>query len=146
MNTIKITMGNLFYKQPPSDVLKTGIDRMKFERVLDGEEMLYIGIASSNLPNPLSSQVIRHGIFGKTRRLENFIEHENGMEYVYEDNVKLFVNKSKDGKVMLNYVSPCENTEIMKPMNETCVKVFKPIQFSTLSKEYDTLEKILGLK
>lgn len=140
-------MGNLFYKQSDLRYTSTGVTTMKFDRVLDGEEMLYIGIACSNLPNPISSQVIRHGVFGKMRRMENFIEMENGVEYIYEDNVKLSVSKNKNnGQIMLNYVSPSENVQIMKPMNETCVKVFKPIQFSTLSKEYDTMGKILGFK
>jgi hypothetical protein len=111
-----------------------------FERLIDGENQIVIGILSSdkkNSKNPYSSQGIKIGSNGQIKRLQNFIETQNSLIFEYEDNIVLTLTK-REGNIIINLKQPDTKT-IIKPMDLVCRDFFKTIGFGDLSSEYDLI-------
>ena len=116
---------------------------LKFDRIIDGENQIYVGvIGSPNKSNPYSSQGMRIGIDGRLHRLENFIETSNSLTYEFDSNTTLCVTK-RNGEILLNIKEPETSTHIIKPMDRINVDFFKPIKFSNLSTEIDKLNDFI---
>lgn len=121
-------MGNNFGRQ----------EFLKFDRVIDGESQIFIGIVSKKEPNPYSTQAIRIGLNGELKRLESFEQTDNFLKFEYEGNTTLSLTK-RDKDIIINVKEPENEINIVKPMVSICREIFKPISFSDYSIEYDKI-------
>lgn len=120
-------------------------ESLKIDRLIDGENQIYIGIVSNIPPtNPYSSQAIRIGD-GKLKRLEKFIETQNNLIFEYEDNTSMVLSK-RENDIIINIKEQDTNKTIIKPMDSIVREIFKPIQWSNLAIEYDKIPKFIGPK
>lgn len=115
---------------------------LKFDKVIDVEEEIYIGILpnfknSKNL-NPYSSQAIRIGKNSNAVRLIEFTECTNSLKFDYEFNITMQLTK-KNNDIILNIHDPTQDKHIIKLMDPICIKFMKPIYFDKLSVEYDKI-------
>jgi hypothetical protein len=111
---------------------------LKFERILDSEYQVYIGIAS--LDKGLTSQVLRIGDYhSKYFRLQEFRQDENILYYYFENNVSMTLEKH--GEYILMDIVGCKN-EISKPLHPVIVKTYKPIGLSNMSNEIDKIYEL----
>ena len=111
-------------------------ETLKFDRVIDGELQVFIGIVSKKNTNPYSSQAIRIGLNGELKRLESFEQTNNCLKFNYESNASLILTKRNDD-VIINIKD--RGINIVKPMIPICREIFKPIKFGNLSTEYDKI-------
>lgn len=119
-------------------------DVMKFDRVIDGEEEIYIGIVPKKVELPMySTQGIRIGNYGKLKRMVMYEKFENGMRFIYETGTTLTITK-KNNDVLLDIKD--EKINISKQMNPYCLKYIKPIDFGESSVEYDEMINFINLK
>lgn len=119
---------------------------LKQDRLIDGENKIYIGVVSHKLySNPYSSQAIRIGDFGKLYRLEKFIETPNSLIFEYESNTSMTLSK-REKDIIVNIKEPDTNTLIIKPMDSIVREIFKPIQWSNLANEYDKIPEFIRPK
>lgn len=118
-------MGNKMNAVAP----KSYIDNcLKFDRILDGDNQVYVGIGSLGLGK--SSQVIRLGDFtNEYYRLHDYQEEENKLIYEFEKDVKMVLEK-KDGYFIM---------QIAKTIDPVIVKYFTPIHLSETSYELDRI-------
>ena len=121
-------MGNLIF----------GYETLKFDRMIDGESQITIGIVSRKEPNPYPTQAIRIGLDGKLKRLESFEQADNFLKFEYEDNTTMSLTK-RDKDIIINVKEPEKEINIIKPMTSICREIFKPIVFDNLSLEYDKI-------
>lgn len=117
-------------------------ETLKKDRLIDGENGVYIGIVSKSKLNPYSSQAIRIGVDGKLKRLEKFIELDNNLIYEYEDNTTMTLSK-KNNDIVINIKEPATSTNIVKPMDNVVRGMFKEIKWNTMSDEYDKISKFI---
>lgn len=119
---------------------------LKQDRLIDGENKIFIGIVSTKPPtNPYSSQAIRIGDFGKLYRLEKFIETPNSLIFEYESNTSMVLSK-RENDIIINVKEPETNTHFIKPMDSIVREIFKPIKWGTLANEYDKIPKFIRPK
>lgn len=112
---------------------------LKYDRLIDGENKIYIGIvAKKPLHNLYSSQAIRIGEYGKLKRLENFIETPNSLIFKYESNTSMILSK-RENDIIINIEEMDTNLKIIKPMDSIVKQIFKPIKFGNSSIEYDKI-------
>jgi hypothetical protein len=128
-------MGNNIFSQ----------EYLKFDRMIDGESQIVIGIVAKKDPNPYSSQAIRIGLDGKLKRLETFEQTENCLKFNYESDTTLSITKRND-EIIVCVKEPDTNTNIIKPMVSICREIFKPIKFGDLSQEYDKIPDFIRPK
>jgi len=126
---------------------KTYIDNvLKFDRILDADHKIYIGIGKQNVENPTQSlQVIRIGDYtNKYYRLLNFKEEENKLKYTFENDIILILKKTNENNVLLKLVDLCNNIIISKNIDPIIIKFFKPISLSKTSDEFDKIHKLFN--
>lgn len=116
---------------------------LKFDRVIDGENQIIIGIISKKEPNPFSSQAIQIGRNGNLKRLENFIQIQNCLIFEFESNTELTLSK-RENDIIIYYKDPNTQIIITKPMDIPIRKFFKPIQFGDLSYEFDKIYNFIN--
>lgn len=117
-------------------------ESLKFDRMIDGESQIVVGIVSKKEPNPYSSQAIRIGLNGKLKRLESFEQTDNFLKFEYEGNTTMsLIKREKD--IIINVKDPLNGIIIIKPMASICREIFKPIEFSDLSIEYDKIPNFI---
>ena len=116
---------------------------LKFDRVIDGENQIIIGIISKKEPNPFSSQAIQIGRNGNLKRLENFIQIQNCLIFEFESNTELTLSK-RENDIIIYFKDPDTQTIITKPMDIPIRKFFKPIQFGDLSYEFDKIYNFIN--
>lgn len=128
-------MGNSF-NNPPSYIDNC----LKFDRILDADNQVYLGIGIGHSSLKISSQAIRFGDFrNKYYRLHNFTQ-ENGdkLSYNFEDDVLLTLKKDENRiKMELIKLNNPNKIHIIKDVDPVIVKMFKPIKF--LSYEIDKI-------
>ena len=117
---------------------------LKFDRVIDGESQIYIGIVNKQI-NPYSSQAIRIGYDGELKRLESFEQTDNCLTFNYESNTTMSLTKRND-EIIINVKEPENEIHIVKSMPPICREIFKPINFADLSQEYDKIPKFINPK
>ena len=113
---------------------------MMIDRVIDGETKLYVGItALPNNNNPITGQCMRLGN-DDLKRLVNFVETDNTLEYYFENDNYMKFTKGADNVVTLTmrYNNIITNREI----NPMIRRIYKPI--STRSDELDKLKKLFS--
>ncbi len=116
---------------------KISSERLLFDRVIDGEEQIYIGVnGNKNQDNPMSTQKIHLGDF-QYKNLHFFTSTPTNLTYEFEDNVMLRFYKNEKNEVFYNIKCPEKNIDKTKIMNEICVKNFKKIEFH--SNEFDKI-------
>lgn len=115
-----------------------GQEFLNFDRMIDGESQIVVGIVSKKEPNPYSSQAIRIGLDGKLKRLESFEQTDNFLKFQYESNTTMILTKRKKD-IIIHIKEPENEINITKPMASICREIFKPIKFGELSIEYDKI-------
>ena len=120
-------------------------ETLKKDRLIDAEHIIYIGIVEKKQSNPHSSQAIRIGTYGKLRRLERFIELDKNLIFEYEGNTVMTLSKKNDN-IIINIKEPETSTNIIKPMNQDCINVFRKIGWNTMSDEYDKIPNFISPK
>ena len=121
-------------------------DNLKQDRLIDGENKIYIGIVSQKPhTNPYSSQAIRIGDEGKLHRLEKIIETQNSLIYEYDSKTSMTLSK-RHNEIIINVNEPDTNTHIIKPMDSIVREIFKPIHWGNLSNEYEKIHKFIEPK
>lgn len=122
-----------------------GQESLKFDRLIDGELQIMVGIVSKKEPNPYSSQAIVIGLGGKIKRLESFEETDNYLKFEYESNTIMRLTK-RNKDIIINIKDPENEINITKPMVSVCREIFKPIGFGELSTEYDKIPNFIRPK
>lgn len=118
-------------------------ETLKESRLIDNENLIYIGIVSQKpYTNPYSSQAIKIGELGKIKRLEKFIETNNNLIFEYESNTSMILSK-RDNNIIINIKELETNKSIIKPMDLIIREIFKPIYCSNLSCEYDKIHEFV---
>ena len=97
------------------------------ERLLDAEHGIYIGLHNGE-------QVIRFD--SKTYKLIKLIETENQLEYRFENDVVLVLEKKKNLFVLKIIMS---NKNVHKIINPVIIQNFKPIGFHGISDDFDKI-------
>ena len=115
---------------------------LKFDRVIDGESQIFIGIVNKKNQNPYSSQAIRIGYDGELKRLESFEQTDNCLKFNYESNTTMSLTK-RNNDIIINIKEPENEINIIKPMLPICREIFKPIKFADLSLEYDKIPNFI---
>jgi len=101
-------MGNI-------QIMNSDDNCLKMDRLLDNENKIYIGIAPT-IENK-SSQAIRFGDYKeKCHRLINFKPSENKLEYKFENDITMILEKEEDD-ILLNVTSVNNNINIKKVLN-----------------------------
>ena len=118
---------------------------LNFDRLIDGESQIEVGIVAQKDSNPYSSQAIRIGLYGKLKRLETFEQTENCLKFNYESDTTLSITKRND-EIIICIKEPDTNTNIIKPMPSILREIFKPIKFGDLSNEYDKIPDFIRPK
>ena len=116
---------------------------LKFDRILDADNEVYVGIGKVGLG--MSSQAIRYGGFKNNyHRLNSFIEEENKLQYKFENNVSLTLEKMENN-IFMNLI---HNNKVItsKVLDPVITKNYKPIKFNDLSNELDKMEKLFTSK
>ena len=122
-----------------------GQETLKFDRLIDGEYQIIIGIVSKKEPNPYSSQAIIIGLHGKIKRLQSFEETNYYLKFEYEsDTTLIFTKRNKD--IIIHIKEPENEINITKPMVSIYREFFKPIEFGELSIEYDKISNFIRPK
>jgi hypothetical protein len=114
---------------------------LKFDRILDDENQVYIGISSSDKYKNV--QVIRIGDSNNYNRLINFTEKENKLRYDFENNVTLILRKN-ESNIHMKLFDLNNNKIISKRIESTIIKNFKPINFE--SSELDKIYNLLNIR
>jgi len=125
-------MGNSFQKND------NNIDGcLKFDRILDGENEIYIGLGS--MSQGISTQVIRIGDFNnKYNKLLEFSEEKNKLNYKFENNIIMNIEKENEN-MRLEITDPKNKRNISKNIDPIIIKYFKPIKMSNTSNEFDKI-------
>ena len=124
-------MGNLLQKTPPEYSGGT----LKFDRILDAEHQVYIGIGNS------ADQVIRIGDYTHPyHNLVRFAEDTDELHYEFEHDITMTLQRKNTDEIHMKLVH--NHQVIIKQVDPIIVKYFKHIDFSNVS---DELDKIHGL-
>jgi len=115
---------------------------LKCDRLIDAENVIYIGIVSEKNKNPLSTQAIRIGQDGKLKRLEKFTETNNSIIYEFENDTILSLSK-REKDIIINLKEPETDINLIKNMDQIVREIFKPIKFGNLSIEFDKIPKFI---
>lgn len=124
-------MGNFFSRE-----------YLTFDRVLDGENKIFIGIVSKIEPNPMSGQAIQIGSNGKLKRLEKFTETQNNLIFEFENSTVLTLMK-RDKCIIIHLQEP-DTPNIIKIMDSTIRTFFNPIHFGEQSYEFDKIPDFIS--
>lgn len=119
-----------------------GPESLKFDRMIDGELQIMVGIVAKKEPNPYSSQAIVIGLGGKIKRLQSFEQTDNYLKFEYEGNTIMSLTK-RNKDIIINLKVPENEINITKPMASICREIFKPIGFGDLSIEYDKIPNFI---
>ncbi len=119
-------MGNFFSRE-----------YLKFDRLIDGENKISIGIVSKNQENSISGQAIQVGSNGKIKRLEKFTETQNSLIFEFEHNTVLSLIK-RDKCIIIHLKQP-DTHELIKIMDSIIRTFFNPINFGEQSYEFDKI-------
>ena len=131
---------------------KSYIDNcLKFDRILDADSQVYIGIGNID---EYPTQVIRIGDYtNKYYKLIEFREEEKKLHYKFENNISMTLEKIDDN-VMMNIEIIKDNNFlklmnynkkiISKQLDTIIVKYFKPIKFNDLSNELDKMHQLFN--
>jgi len=109
-----------------------------FERVIDGENLIYIGVLNGKKTNMLSTQGIRFGNNGKIKRLLKFNENKDSLNYEFEEDTSLSLIKRNNNFIIINYKDCISEINIIKPMESIIKDFYKPINFGS-SYEFDKI-------
>jgi hypothetical protein len=121
----------LFNARKPSYLLK-------FDRILDAENEVYIGIGDS------ATQMIRIGDYHhKSHKLLNFKKSDTKLKYEFEDNVTLIFEKRND-QVHMNLVDLYSNKTVSKPVDPFIKRHFKPIHLKPCSNDLDAISDMFN--
>ncbi len=114
-----------------------GGDRLLFERVIDGEEGIHVGVSGTEIPgNPLSKQKLCIN-YDTPKKLNFFVKSQDNLTYEFEDDITLRFYKNNKGDVLYNLIYPEKNINKTKIMNEFVIKNFAKIEFQ--SEELDQI-------
>ena len=120
---------------------------LKFDRILDSENQIYIGIGcrKNAADKDKSLQVIRIGDYTyKYHRLLKFTEKENKLKYNFESNIQLIVKKLENNDIHLELFDLDNGRFISKNIDPFIVKHSKTIGFQ--SKELDKIFELFAGK
>jgi hypothetical protein len=117
---------------------------LKFDRILDGENEVYIGIGKS------ATQVIRIGDhYSKCHKLLNFTQKGETndsvkkLKYEFEDDVTLILEK-QDETVHMTLMDMYSNTFVSKPVDPVIKKYFTPIGLKPCSNDLDAISEMFN--
>jgi hypothetical protein len=120
---------------------------LKFDRILDSENQIYIGIGcrKNAADKDKSLQVIRIGDYTyKYHRLLQFTESENKLKYEFESNIRLVVKKTENNDIHFELFDLDNDRFISKNIDPIIVKHSKTIGFQ--SKELDKIFELFADK
>ena len=120
---------------------------LKFDRILDSENQIYIGIGcrKNATDKNKSLQVIRIGDYThKFHRLLQFTEAENKLKYEFESNIRLVLKKTGNNDIHLELFDLDNDRFISKNIDPIIVKNSKTIGFQ--SKELDKIFELFAGK
>ena len=120
---------------------------LKFDRILDSENQIYIGIGcrKNAADKDKTLNVIRIGDYThKFHRLLQFTEKENKLKYDFERNIKLIVKKLENNDIHLELFDLDNDRFISKNIDPFIVKHSKTIGFQ--SKELDKIFELFAGK
>ena len=110
-------------------------ERFYRERILDGENKIYVGIGS--IIENKSSEAIRIGDHTKKyNRLIQFTKNENELLYEFENDIILKLQK-EDDNIILDVCSKKDNIHIKKIMNPLIRKHYKKICVYEIDRIYN---------
>ena len=123
----------------PSDNSSSDNGILKFDRILDTENEIYIGIGNQLPDESKSLQVIRIGDYKNNyNRLIHFVEKENELKYEFENNITMKLEKIGDDIHM--DISDLNNKKnISKQIDPFIVKHFKTVGLDKTSDELDRI-------
>ena len=119
-------------------------ENLNFDRIIDEEYQIFIGIVSHKDPNPLSSQAIKIGLNGKIKRLEKFIETQNNLTFEFESGIVLTLTK-RNNEIIINLNDPNTETNIIKNMDKVIRLYYKSLNFGFFSFEFDKIQKFISI-
>jgi len=110
---------------------------IKFDRILDAEYEIYVGIGKGY-------QVIRLGDYTKEyHKLSDFSEENDKLTYIFENDVKMTLQKSGNNIHMI--VEDFPNKRIIsKKMDPLNIQYFKPISLYNMSDEIDKMHDLFS--
>ena len=133
-------MGNYFSIKRTED--HPHIHCLKFDRILDADHRVYIGIGSRKKSdtNDKSLQVIRIGDYtNKYHRLLHFTEKENKLKYEFENDITMILKKKENNEIHMDLLYLNRDIVISKQIDPIVVKYFKPIKLSSASIDFDKI-------
>lgn len=112
-----------------------------FERIIDEENKIYIGIYEN-------SQVIvfdynKNNNSNKLYKLIKLTEKENQLEYEFENNIIMILEK-KEYYYTINIKNMPNQKSLYKIINPIIIKYFTPIGISTVSYEFDKMYELFS--
>jgi hypothetical protein len=116
---------------------------LNFDRIIDDDNQIIIGIISPRDSNPLSTQGIKIGLNSNIYRLEKFIETNNSLTFEYEFGIILTLSR-RSSQIIIHLKNPILNTYIIKPMDNKIRATFKPIMFGYYSFDYDKIPEFIS--
>ncbi len=117
---------------------------LTFDRVIDGDSGIYVGVNGFQDPDyPMSKQKLLIQDENQYRKLKFFTKTESGLTYEFEDNVILRFYKNNDG-VYYNLKHPNKKIDETKLMNKTVREWYKKIEFN--SNELDQIYDLINQK
>ena len=112
---------------------------LKFDRILDATNEVYIGIGNQLPDTTKSLQVIRIGDYRtKYNRLIHFVEKENELNYLFENNISMKLEKIGD-EIHMDISGVNNKKTITKKIDPFIKKYFKTIGLSNTSDELDRI-------
>lgn len=115
---------------------------LKFDRILDADNQVYIGIAPGG--NGLRSQAIRIGDFrNKYHRLLGFTEEEYRLYYKFENNITMSLKK-QDYNIHMEIKKEPNKVLVSKNIDPIILKMFKPIKLNNTSNEIDKIKELFS--
>lgn len=119
-------------------------DAIVTERTIDSENKLVLGIVAQKNINPLSAQCIKFGN-NPVNRLNTFIESENCLTYLFENNTVLTLTKNViDNDIYIDVDYTDIHTTMHKQMSNDIRKRFTHIGWGSLSTEFDKIPSFVA--
>ncbi len=105
-------------------------ESLMFDRVIDGESGIWVGVNGTEEPNnPMSKQKLH--IQGEPfKKLKFFSKTDTNLTYEFENDITLRFYKNSQG-IYYNLIHPSKNINETKIMNDIVKRHFKKIGFNS---------------
>jgi hypothetical protein len=116
-------------------------ESIKFDRVIDGEAGIWIGVnGNHDTNNPMSTQklCLQNEEY---KKLKFFTKSESGLTYEFENDIVLRFYKNPEG-IYYNFKYPIKEINETKLMNSTVCSHYRKIGFN--SNEFDQIYDLIN--